>query len=56
MNNLSDFKKMHEQNELLILPNAWDVLSALIFEQAGFRAIGTTKGLYANAGVKTSFK
>ena len=27
---------------LLLLPNAWDALSAKIFEEAGFRAVATT--------------
>jgi 2-methylisocitrate lyase-like PEP mutase family enzyme len=33
---------MHQSTEILVLANAWDVPSALIFEQAGFPAIGTT--------------
>jgi 2-methylisocitrate lyase-like PEP mutase family enzyme len=33
----------------LLLPNAWDAASARIFEQSGFRAIGTTSGGVANA-------
>jgi 2-methylisocitrate lyase-like PEP mutase family enzyme len=49
MNKLYKFKKLHEQNELLFLPNAWDVLSAIIIEQAGFKAIGTTSWGVANA-------
>ncbi len=40
---------MHDQSELLFLPNAWDVLSAIILEQAGFKAIGTTSWGVANA-------
>ena len=49
MNKLSNFKIMHEQEELLFLPNAWDALSAIILEQAGFKAIGTTSWGVANA-------
>jgi 2-methylisocitrate lyase-like PEP mutase family enzyme len=33
---------MHHGPGLLILPNAWDVASARIFETAGFKAIATT--------------
>jgi len=33
----------------LLLPNAWDAASALVFEAAGFSAIGTTSGGIANA-------
>lgn len=36
------FHDLHAAPELLVLPNAWDAGSAVIFEQAGFRAIGTT--------------
>jgi len=49
MNKLLHFKKMHESDNLLFLPNAWDVLSALILEQSGFKAIGTTSWGVANA-------
>jgi len=41
MKKLIDFKAMHEEEKLLFLPNAWDILSALVLEQAGFKAIGT---------------
>jgi 2-methylisocitrate lyase-like PEP mutase family enzyme len=36
------FRAMHHGGKILILPNAWDVASARIFEQAGVRAIATT--------------
>jgi 2-methylisocitrate lyase-like PEP mutase family enzyme len=36
------FRKMHDRSRILVLPNAWDVASARIVEQAGFRAIATT--------------
>ena|SRR5688572_15352306 len=36
------FRKLHDPDHLLVLPNAWDVASARIFEEAGFPAIGTT--------------
>jgi 2-methylisocitrate lyase-like PEP mutase family enzyme len=35
------FRDLH-QGKILILPNAWDVASARIVEQAGFKAIATT--------------
>src|SRR5207249_11818900 len=35
------FRNMH-RGRLLLLPNAWDVASARIFEEAGFGAIATT--------------
>jgi len=49
MNKLINFKKMHEDDKILFLPNAWDLLSALILEQSGFKAIGTTSWGVANA-------
>ena len=36
------FKKLHDRSRLFILPNAWDVVSARIFEEAGYPAIATT--------------
>jgi len=38
------FRKMHRGPALLLLPNAWDALSARIFAAAGFAAIATTSG------------
>jgi 2-methylisocitrate lyase-like PEP mutase family enzyme len=35
-------RELHHGSEPLVLPNAWDVASARIFEQAGFPAIATT--------------
>ena len=43
--------EMHHGPLPLILPNAWDVVGALIFAQAGCRAIGTTSaGIAATLG------
>lgn len=36
------FRAMHHGQNILLLPNAWDVASARVFEQAGFGAIATT--------------
>lgn len=38
------FRAMHRSPPLLLLPNAWDAVSAGIFEAAGFPAIATTSG------------
>ena len=38
------FRQLHRGPNVLILPNAWDVASARIFEDAGFPAIATTSG------------
>jgi len=45
------FRQMHNGPQPLVLPNAWDVASARIFEQAGYRAIATTSaGIAASLG------
>ena len=36
------FRKLHHGPRLLLLPNAWDVASARIFEDTGFPGIATT--------------
>jgi 2-methylisocitrate lyase-like PEP mutase family enzyme len=42
-------RKLHRGPRILVLPNAWDVASARIFEQAGFPAIATTSAGVANS-------
>jgi 2-methylisocitrate lyase-like PEP mutase family enzyme len=44
------FRELHEGDRPLLLPNAWDVGSALAFLEAGFLAIGTTSFGVAAAG------
>jgi 2-methylisocitrate lyase-like PEP mutase family enzyme len=41
-NKAAQFRQLHRGPGVLILPNAWDVASARIFEDAGFPAIATT--------------
>jgi len=41
-NQAIQFRQLHRGPNVLILPNAWDVASARIFEDAGFPAIATT--------------
>jgi len=38
------FAAMHGGDEILVIANAWDVISARILEDAGFSAIATTSG------------
>ena len=46
-----DFLGLHHAPTILILPNAWDVVSEKIFELEGFKAIGTTSaGIAATLG------
>jgi 2-methylisocitrate lyase-like PEP mutase family enzyme len=44
-----DLRALHHGPPILVLPNAWDAVSARLFEAQGFRAIGTT-----SAGVSAS--
>ncbi|MCH8805347.1 MAG: isocitrate lyase/phosphoenolpyruvate mutase family protein [Planctomycetes bacterium] len=45
------FLALHHQDEMLLLPNPWDVVSARIFEEAGFPALATTSaGIAATLG------
>lgn len=43
------FLELHHGERILVLPNAWDVASARVFERAGFNAIATTSAGVANA-------
>jgi 2-methylisocitrate lyase-like PEP mutase family enzyme len=36
------FGQLHDRSRILVLPNAWDVVSARLVEEAGFPAIATT--------------
>lgn len=39
-----EFRALHHQDEILLLPNAWDAGSAALFSSMGFPAIATTSG------------
>ncbi|MFC6632106.1 isocitrate lyase/PEP mutase family protein [Microbulbifer taiwanensis] len=53
MNSYEQIRSLHTSGELLLLPNAWDVPSALAFEKAGFDFIGTTSwGIAALLGYR----
>jgi len=42
-----EFRSLHHAKRILVLPNAWDVPSARIFEDAGFPAIATSSAALA---------
>ena len=44
----AQFRALHTGSSILVLPNAWDAVSARLFEDAGFPAIGTTSAGVAN--------
>lgn len=48
MNKYQYFKSLHHANEGLFLGNVHDVLSAMILEKTGFKALGTTSWGVAN--------
>ncbi|WP_263705511.1 isocitrate lyase/PEP mutase family protein [Shouchella tritolerans] len=48
---LKTFRRLHQQPSTFVLPNAWDAMSAKMFEAGGFKAIGTTSaGIAASLG------
>ena len=45
------FRRLHDKNGILVLPNAWDVPSARIFEDEGFLAVATSSaGMLVSLG------
>lgn len=45
--NFEKFKALHHNTELLVLPNAWDAKSALLFQEKSFPAVGTSSAAVA---------
>ncbi|AXE31109.1 carboxyvinyl-carboxyphosphonate phosphorylmutase [Chromobacterium phragmitis] len=41
------FRRLHQGQRPLLLPNVWDALSARVFEQAGFSALATSSAAVA---------
>ncbi len=47
------FNDYHHDSSILILPNAWDVMSAKVYEDLNYKAIGTTSaGIAASLGYR----
>jgi 2-methylisocitrate lyase-like PEP mutase family enzyme len=45
------FRRLHQENRPFVLPNAWDVPSARVFEELGFPAVATSSaGLMVSRG------
>jgi 2-methylisocitrate lyase-like PEP mutase family enzyme len=44
-----EFRKLHNQKDMLLIGNVWDVQSALIFEKQGYQAIGTSSAAIASS-------
>jgi 2-methylisocitrate lyase-like PEP mutase family enzyme len=42
-------RELHLGKDVLVLPNAWDALSARVFEECGFAAVATTSAGIAYA-------
>jgi 2-methylisocitrate lyase-like PEP mutase family enzyme len=49
MTKFEEFNSLHHAKELFVLPNAWDAKSAMMLEEAGFKAIGTSSAAVASA-------
>lgn len=49
MSKINEFNALHSTQNILLLGNAWDILSALTLEKVGFKAIGTTSWGIANS-------
>jgi 2-methylisocitrate lyase-like PEP mutase family enzyme len=50
MNNAAQqFRQLHQQHEPLLLGNVWDAKSARIYQQLGYKAIGTSSAAAAEA-------
>lgn len=49
MNKIQEFNALHTSHGNTFLGNAWDLLSELSLEKAGFKAIGTTSWGIANS-------
>jgi 2-methylisocitrate lyase-like PEP mutase family enzyme len=49
MNNYETFYQLHHQQQPLILANAWNVKSAQLIQQHGYKAIGTSSGAISNS-------
>lgn len=46
---VGEFRRLHESRELFVMPNPWDIGTAKIFSQCGFKALATTSGGMAYA-------
>ena len=49
MNHYETFYQLHQQETPLIIANAWNVKSAQIIEQSGFKSIGTSSGAISSS-------
>lgn len=47
--NFEKFKGLHEQKDLLLLPNAWDARSAQLFQEQQFKAVATSSAAVAGS-------
>jgi 2-methylisocitrate lyase-like PEP mutase family enzyme len=46
---LVEFRALHDGPGIFVIPNCWDVISARVFEDAGFEAVATSSAALANA-------
>lgn len=43
------FKSLHSGKEIFLLPNVWDARSAIMFQESGYPAVGTSSAAVANS-------
>lgn len=48
MNHLKTFRDLHYQHDLLHIGNVWNAQSAIIYEQQGYKALGTSSAAIAD--------
>lgn len=48
MSNASEFKKLHQQKNILQIGSIWDATSALLFEKKAYEAVGTSSAAIAD--------
>ncbi len=49
MDKYNTFKNLHHQDSALLLGNVWNAQSALLFQQLGFKAVGTSSAAIATS-------
>lgn len=48
MSNFHTFQQLHQQESIFHIGNVWDIPSALMFEKAGYQALGTSSAAIAD--------
>lgn len=49
MTKIQDFKNLHQNEQPLLIGNVWNVQSAKVYEELGFKALATSSSAVANS-------